>query len=66
MRDTTKKIDYQCNHCGSSDLLFDAWVVWNPEEQQMEFEEICSFTFCKKCDGETHENKIAYNPEVTV
>ena len=66
MSNTTKKIDYQCNHCGSSDLLFDAWAVWNAEEQQMEFEEICSFAFCRECDGETHENKISYNPEVTV
>ena len=66
MSDTTKKIDYQCNHCGSSDLLFDAWAVWNAEEQRIELETTFAMTFCKKCDGETHENEISYNPEVTV
>ena len=48
-----EKLDYKCGHCGSTDILHDAYATWNAEEQRMEVESTFDMTFCKECDSET-------------
>ena len=63
MSEAKQKVDYKCRHCGSTDILHDAYATWNAEEQRMEIESIFDMTFCKECDGETHDVEIPYVKE---
>jgi hypothetical protein len=49
-----KKVKMVCAHCGSDDVLADAYAKWDVETQTWEVTQ----TFdkgacCNKCDGET-------------
>jgi hypothetical protein len=47
------KVDYKCGHCGSTEILRDAYATWNAEKQRMELESTFDMAFCRGCDGET-------------
>jgi hypothetical protein len=43
-----------CSHCGSADVLADAYVVWDVETQKWECANVCDKgAYCNACDGET-------------
>ena len=31
----TKRVKYVCKSCGSDDVRWDAWAVWDEDEQKM-------------------------------
>jgi hypothetical protein len=43
-----------CSHCGSENVLLDAWAAWNIETQSWELANVFDAAFCEDCDGETH------------
>lgn len=46
--------DKICYECGSSDVLADAYAVWNLELQMWEIASVYDKeSFCNACDGET-------------
>ena len=47
-----KKVEYVCEECGSSDLLYEAWARWNIESQSMELAFALGVELCRKCDTE--------------
>ena len=48
-----KKIDYVCSHCGSNEVLCDAYAEWNVEEQKWELQNTFDKgAYCNQCDGE--------------
>ena len=53
---------YFCKHCGSSDILFDAFAKWNAESQAFEVYDIYDDSFCRECDGE-NTVKVVYSAE---
>lgn len=48
-----KRKGYKCKHCGSEDILWDAYVRWNKELQKDEINSVFDLCFCNNCDGET-------------
>jgi len=56
---TRARVTYHCDHCGSTELLREAWSYWSEMEQALrlhpaEFDQ----HFCEACDGETHTVEI--------
>ena len=46
-----------CKHCGSEDLLFDAYVVWVKSAQIYSIANVMDKpVVCNKCNGETTVN----------
>jgi len=41
-----------CPHCGSNDVLNEAWTSWNIEEQAWVFEDTRDSFYCRTCDAE--------------
>jgi len=54
------KVDIKCGHCGSTEILWDAYATWNAEKQRMELESTFDMAFCRGCDGETKVVEIPY------
>jgi len=52
---TTTKVTYYCPHCGSRDISWDAWAVWDMDEQEMVLGETFDFAQCK-CGYSTNSN----------
>ena len=48
-----KRLNYICKHCGSSDVIFDAYAQWNPESQEFVLYSISDDPWCCECGGET-------------
>ena len=46
-----KRINYICTHCGSSDVVFDAYAEWNPETQEFEIYNTFDDSWCNECEG---------------
>jgi hypothetical protein len=47
------KIDYVCTHCGSNDVLVDAYAEWNVEAQRWEISNVFDKGHhCNNCNGE--------------
>lgn len=46
------RIKIVCAHCGSDDVMRDAWAVWNEETQQWELGAVFDAAFCEKCEGD--------------
>ena len=42
-----------CRHCGSTDVLIDAWAKWDEETQKWVLDSVYENTICETCDGET-------------
>lgn len=42
-----------CSHCGSNDVLFEAYAVYNPERAGFELSNTFDkWQFCQVCEGE--------------
>lgn len=44
---------YVCNTCGNSNVLRDAWAVWDFEEQDWVLQQTFDDAYCQICDGPT-------------
>jgi len=51
-------IQFVCEHCGSNDILTDAWARWNVETQEMELSSVMDAEECVHCGGETSTRSI--------
>lgn len=47
----TPKHTYLCKHCGSNDVLFDAWAQWNDETQEFELSNTFDDALCGECEA---------------
>jgi len=48
----TERKTYICNHCGSDEILFDAWVAWDVENQCMSITTTMDKGHvCENCNG---------------
>ena len=48
------KVKMVCSHCGSEEVLADAYAQWDVDNQLWEVVETYSKgAYCSKCDGET-------------
>jgi len=45
-------IALHCTHCGSDDILIDAWAVWDVETQQAVLHSTYDNWYCESCEGE--------------
>lgn len=52
------KVKKVCSHCGSEEIVFDAWSAWNEDKQQFELKQVFDNVFCEYCQGETKEKEI--------
>lgn len=43
-----------CNHCGSTEVLADAWASWDIEKQEWVLHNVFDATYCETCDGEVN------------
>ena len=41
--------DYRCKECGNT-ILFDAWVMWNPQLKDYEIMNVTEDCFCENCE----------------
>lgn len=57
-----KRVSYVCRHCGSSDVLTDAWAAWNAEKQDWVLHDTLTEAFCRHCDGETSLVEVELAP----
>lgn len=53
---------YVCSHCGSDDVLRDAWASWNPDARRWECDEVFDEAHCCQCDGRTSLKTVPYTP----
>lgn len=42
-----------CKHCGSDNVVKDAWARWDELNQRWVLDDFFDTDFCKDCDGET-------------
>lgn len=54
----TKRINYICNECGSSDVLLDAWAEWDVSQQDWVLFDTLSQAYCRRCDGEARLQEV--------
>jgi hypothetical protein len=48
------KVRKVCKHCGSENVVSDAYVSWNVETQEWDtVESVFDMEFCYDCEGET-------------
>ena len=48
------KVKKVCSHCGSENVVSDAYVSWNVETQEWDtVESVFDMEFCYDCEGET-------------
>lgn len=52
MNHNNKRIRKVCTECGSTDVLLDAYAVWNEETQEFELLTVYDKGhYCNQCDG---------------
>lgn len=52
-------VKYVCEHCGSDDVLADAYAEWNDELQTWEVANVFDKgAHCHACDGETRLEEV--------
>lgn len=47
-----------CKHCGSDNVMRDAWATWNVELQEWELLNVYDNAYCNECDGETSLKEV--------
>lgn len=57
------KYIYKCNHCKSTNILFDAYAEWSIVDQQFELYNTFDSAYCTNCDGECKPIKELINKE---
>lgn len=60
----SKRVTFVCETCGSDLVTRDAWAEWDVEEQTWTLGAAYDYTFCHKCEGETHLLEVALKPEL--
>lgn len=53
------KVQMVCAHCGSSDVMRDAWAEWDVETQDWVLGTIFDHAHCNDCDGKTTLSEVA-------
>lgn len=49
-----KRVRKVCSNCGSVDILFDAYAVWNEKLQRFDISQVFEKpVVCEKCEGAT-------------
>jgi hypothetical protein len=53
------KVKMVCSHCGSEDVLCDAYAVWNTDNQEWEIGSLFDKgAYCNTCDGECRIEEV--------
>lgn len=47
-----------CTHCGSSEVLLDAYAVWDMEKQAWVLQNTFDAAVCEICDGECNVKMV--------
>lgn len=47
------KVEMRCYRCGGTDVLKDAFAVWDVETQSWDLHSTYDHAVCNTCDGET-------------
>jgi hypothetical protein len=63
MTETGKRITFVCENCGSNLVTRDAWAEWDVDEQDWVLGDAFDYTFCHKCEAETHLAEVELKPE---
>lgn len=45
-----------CSYCGSDEIKFDAYSIWDKENQEYKVDQTFDEVYCEKCEGETSVN----------
>jgi hypothetical protein len=53
----TQKVKMVCDHCGSEDVLADAWASWNIESQEWELSQTFDDKYCENCESSCKVNE---------
>ena len=64
MTNPSKRVKYVCSRCGSDEVLWDAYVFWNEDEQDYEISNTFDNAVCEsdECGGKecsVHEVELA-------
>jgi len=57
------KISMVCRTCGSTNVMRDAWAVWDCETQEWTLGNVFDAAQCDDCDGETSLDEVPYDAE---
>jgi hypothetical protein len=63
MAEARKRVTFLCETCSSNLVTLDAWAEWNVEEQDWVLGAAFDYTFCHKCEAETHMVEVELEPE---
>lgn len=59
-----KKIKKVCSKCGSTELKWDAWAIWNEDKQDFDLYNCFDYVWCDGCESEVDEiNEIEIKDE---
>ncbi len=50
--ETPRRVKIVCSHCGSDQVVRDAWAIWNTENQHWELHSMYDHTQCDICGKE--------------
>ena len=53
------KVQMICAHCGSDDVMRDAWAEWDVEKQDWVLRSVFDQAYCENCDGDTTLSEVA-------
>lgn len=56
--ETPRRVKYVCPHCGSEDLLKDAWAQWDTENQEWTLGATFDHTMCAECDSKVTPSEV--------
>ena len=57
------KVKYVCNHCGSDDIVYDAWAQWDVEKQEFVLSHTFDYIVCNHCGKECRPTEITIKNE---
>lgn len=60
----TGSIIFVCENCGSDLVTRDAWAEWSVDAQDWALGAAYDYTFCHKCESETHLIEVELAPQV--
>lgn len=52
------KIWIVCAHCGTDEVMRDAWAVWDVEAQEWVLGQVFDAAFCEKCEGDASLEEV--------
>ena len=63
MASDSKRVLFICENCGSDLVTRDAWAEWDFDEQNWVLGAAFDYTFCHKCEAETHMVEVELKQE---